>query len=325
MLTQKEALSGSTLYQNLCCPICHFAVSRAEDGANLICRNNLCRAAFPIVDDVPVLINEERSLFSLSDFTARKTTTLKEESKLIQLLRKVVPENSHNLKAKENYSRFVDLMLKDNPAPKVLIIGGSLLGRGIGVALENPALEVIETDVALGGRTKLICDAHDIPFADNSLDGVVVQAVLEHVLDPQRCVAEIHRVLKPDGLVYAETPFMQQVHMGRFDFTRFTHLGHRRLFRAFSEVDSGAMCGPGMALAWAYEYLLLSFVKGTPARAAMRAIARLTGFWLKYLDYATINRPGAIDAASGCYFLGRKSTEVLSDRELLKLYKGAMQ
>ena len=89
--------------------------------------------------------------------------------------------------------------------------------------VNNPAIELVETDVSFGPRTALICDAHNIPFAEGSFDGVVAQAVLEHVLDPYSCVAEIYRVLKPAGLVYVETPFMQQVHMGRYDFTRFTH------------------------------------------------------------------------------------------------------
>jgi len=58
---------------------------------------------------------------------------------------------------------------------------------------------------------------------------MLVQAGLEHVRDLWQVVAEIHRVLKDDGLVYAETPFMQQVHEGPYDFTRFTESGHRYL------------------------------------------------------------------------------------------------
>ena len=34
-------------------------------------------------------------------------------------------------------------------------------------------------------------------LADAGVDAVIAQAVLEHVLDPHRCVEEIHRVLKP--------------------------------------------------------------------------------------------------------------------------------
>ncbi len=143
------------------------------------------------------------------------------------------------------------------------------------------------------------------------------------MLDPSRCVEEIHRVLKPDGLVYAETAFMQQVHGARFDFARFTHLGHRRLFRRFEELDSGALCGPGMALAWAYRYFLLSFVGSRAWRSLLSAFANLTSFYLKYADRWLIDRPGALDAASAVYFLGQCSDHALTGRELITLYRGA--
>jgi ubiquinone/menaquinone biosynthesis C-methylase UbiE len=170
--------------------------------------------------------------------------------------------------------------------------------------------------------TELICDAHDIPFKDEMFDGVIAQAVLEHVVDPIRCVAEIHRVLKTGGLVYAETPFIQQVHMGRYDFTRFTHSGHRRLFRRFTEVASGAICGPGMALAWSYKYFLLSFAESRALRAVLSAFARMSSFFLKYADYYLIHKASSIDGASGVYFIGRKATAILSDRDVIAYYKG---
>jgi hypothetical protein len=107
----------------------------------------------------------------------------------------------------------------------------------------------------------------------------VAQAVLEHVLDPWRCVEELHRVLASGGLVYAETPFMQQVHEGRFDFTRFTHLGHRRLFRRFEELDSGAVGGPGMALAWSWRYFLWSFARGPLSGSLLTTFASFTSFF----------------------------------------------
>jgi hypothetical protein len=54
----------------------------------------------------------------------------------------------------------------------------------------------------------------------------------------------------------------------------------------------------------------------------VKAFARLSSCWLKYLDYIVISGPGALDAASAYYFLGQKSNEVLSDRELLTMYRG---
>jgi hypothetical protein len=137
-------------------------------------------------------------------------------------------------------------------------------------------------------------------------------------------VAEIHRVLKQGGLVYAETPFMQQVHMGRYDFTRFSHSGHRRLFRRFEEIAGGAVCGPGMALAWSYQYFLLSFASSRAMRGLIRAFASITSFYLKYADFYLIDKPAAIDAASGFFFMGRKAGTVLSDHELIKYYKGSL-
>jgi SAM-dependent methyltransferase len=289
----------------------------------MVCTN--CQACFPVVNNMPVLINQQRSIFNIADFVAQRETTMPITSyRLIRAVQEALPSLSQNMKAEENYEQLTKL-LATRSNPRVLIIGGSIVGKGMQQFLEQPGLELAETDVSFGPRTSLICDAHDIPFADNTFDAVIAQAVLEHVVDPQRCVAEIHRVLNPTGVVYAETPFMQQVHMGRYDFHRFTHLGHRRLFRHFTEVSSGAVCGPGMALAWAYQYFLLSFSQSTRVRILIGFFSQLTAFYLKYLDRWLIDRVGTLDAASGYYFLGQKSQQVLSDRELITLYRGAMQ
>jgi SAM-dependent methyltransferase len=231
------------------------------------------------------------------------------------------------MKAHENYARLRELLLADTPAqarPRVLVIGGSRVGQGMEEFANDPRLDLVESDVSFGPRTSLICDAHQLPLADGSVDAVVIQGVLQALVDPPACVAEIHRVLRPRGYVYAETPFMQQVCVARFDFTRYTHLGHRRLFRAFEEVQSGSVCGPGMALAWSYQYFLLSFFEGPRARTFVKGFARLTAFWLKYFDFLLIDRPGGIDAASGVYFLGRRSDSPLPDDELIAQYRGAV-
>jgi SAM-dependent methyltransferase len=192
--------------------------------------------------------------------------------------------------------------------------------------ITRPELELIETDVYIGPRTQVVCDAHQLPFSDGCFDGVIAQAVLEHVLDPQRVVAEIHRVLKPDGLVYAETPFMQQVHMGAFDITRFTMVGHRRLFRSFDELDAGVVCGPGTALIWSLRYFVRSLPRRSRvARKLLDRVVCLCFFWLKYLDDVLVSRPAAVDAASGTYFLGQRRDSPISDREVLASYRGSFR
>lgn len=209
--------------------------------------------------------------------------------------------------------------------PRVLVIGGANEGRGFGDDELWADIDLIETDVAFGPRTNAVCDAHDLPFTDGSFDAVVSQAVLEHVLDPYRCVAEIERVLKPNGFVYAETPFMQQVHLGKLDFLRFSALGHRRLFNGFSETSAGPVCGAGTALAWAYCYFLMSLFTGRNMQRVAFAFGSLTGFFLKYFDLILRDKPGSFDAASAYYFLGRKTEVRVSDREIVDGYRGMLQ
>ncbi|MGL5804130.1 MAG: methyltransferase domain-containing protein [Xenococcaceae cyanobacterium] len=317
----KPSLKLSTQTQNiLCCPICNSSLQWSSEHLN--CTNSQCRTSFPVVNKIPILINEDKSVFAIADYTDTDNLLLKPKSKLERLLIDLVPSITLNLSSQKNFQKFVALLQKQNQKPRVLVVGASIEGQGIEPLLSAKDLELVEVDVAFGDRVGAICDLHNLPFADESFDGVVVQAVLEHVADPFRCVEEIYRVLKPNALVYAETPFIAQVHLGKYDFTRFTHLGHRRLFRKFDEVESGVACGPGVALAWSYQYFLLSFVNSKIARALVKVFARITSFWLIYFDYFLANKPGSYDAALGYYFIGTKSEKVLSDRELLKLYRG---
>ena len=305
------------------CPICLTALSRSEN--TLVCKNLKCLKTFPIVNGIPVLLNEEKSVFNIQDFIESKDTTFNlKESKVKTIAKKLIPSISLNVGAKENYKKLSTLLTKINPNPFVLVIGGSILGEGMESIVDDPKIQLIESDVTFGPRTKIIFDAHCIPFPDQYFDCIIIQAVLEHVVDPFTCVNEVYRVLKNNGLVYSETPFIAQVHMGKYDFHRFTHLGHRRLFRNFEEIESGAVCGPGMALAWSYSYFIFSFFKSKRIRKLLIPFTSLTSFFLKYFDHLIIKKPGTYDAALGFYFLGRKSDKVLDDRELLKLYRGLL-
>jgi uncharacterized protein YbaR (Trm112 family) len=275
---------------------------------------------YPIIDGVPVLIDDEKSLFLIDDFKLKRNTTFNlKQNKIKQILKGFIPKISVNIKAEKNYNTICDMLPSNS---KILIIGGSIKGQGMDSIYSNESFDIVSSDVSFGAYTTLICDAHDIPFDDEVFDCVIVQAVLEHVLEPQRCVSEIHRVLKHSGLVYAETAFMQQVHMKQFDFTRFTHLGHRRLFRYFEEICSGPVGGPGMALAWSYSHFLRSFAFNRITSKFLVGFARMTSFFFKYFDYYLIDKPGSFDAASGLFFMGTKSTKALSDRDLIKQFKG---
>lgn len=310
------------------CPRCGSELGNpiavCEDSIHVsqACVSVTCGLRFPIVDGVPILVDPENSVFDIETFTRRETTFFRPIPKWRALLTSRIPDISKNVAAERVFARLRSLLTSENEIANVLVVGGGVTGSGMACLLEEPKIRLIETDAAIAPRTQLICDAHDLPFADGSMDAVIVQAVLEHVVDPARCVAEIHRVLAPNGIVYSDTPFMQQVHGRQFDFTRFTKLGHRRLFRKFAEIDSGITCGPGMALAWSLRYFLMSFSDNAAFRAVAGAGSRLAFWWLSMLDRFLVKRKSANDAASAFFFLGRKSNIALDDRELLDSYLG---
>lgn len=47
-------------------------------------------------------------------------------------------------------------------------------------------------------------DAQELPFPDGSFDAAVNFGIIHHVLDWRRCLAEISRVLRPEGLFFFE-------------------------------------------------------------------------------------------------------------------------
>lgn len=291
---------------------------------------------YPIADGVPLLIAAERSLFDLDSYErvngerphARLAARLRASARnLLARALSLPPTHARNVAAATNLRALAQLASERGRAAgrsgRVLIVGGRTVGAGMETILDHSELDALETDVALGPRTQLVCDAHDLPFVDGSFDAVVVQAVLESVVEPRRVAQEIHRVLAEGGLVYSEAPFIQQVHEGAYDFNRFTHLGHRRLWRHFDELRSGAQCGPGMALLWSVEYFLQAFAGNRRlARGLIARLVTLGGFWLKYLDDFLARSPAGIDAASGTFFLGRRRETAIPDREIVHGFRG---
>lgn len=300
------------------CPNCSGQLIQMKD--KFACED--CVADFPISKGIPILVEPSKSLFDIETFTNEEATFFRPVGKIRGFISLRMPDVTLNVSSDKVYDRMLDRLTAGNDTPRVLVIGGGVIGGGMEGLINDPRIKLIETDAAVAPRTNLICDGHDLPFADQSMDAVIVQAVLEHVVDPHRCVAEIHRVLKPGGLVYADTPFMQQVHGRQFDFTRFTRLGHRRLFRMFEEIESGISCGPGTALAWSLRYFLLSFFSSDRLRAIASLASRLFFFPLKYVDRLLVNKQSANDAASAFYFLGSRSETAISDRELVDSYVG---
>ena len=263
------------------------------------------------------------SIFNFKDYINKTedkdAPTQKKDRIIIKQLIKHFPSLSNNLSSEKNFVLLEEL-LSVKVKPKILIIGGARITTDTGILFNKDNI-IVESDVYFGPRTQIIIDGQHIPFEDGMFDLVIFQSVLYCVADPYKCVQEANRVLNSDGLIFASTPFMQQ-DMGIYDFTRFTHLGHRRLFRAFSEIESGVFAGTGVALGWSIRSFIGSVFNNKYLRLFFQLLISLLFFWLKYIDFIIYNNKGTYHGASGFYFIGRKNDKILSDKELIKFYKG---
>jgi SAM-dependent methyltransferase len=75
---------------------------------------------------------------------------------------------------------------------------------------------------------------HFIP--SEAFDVIVCTDVLEHTLRPFDAVAEIHRLLKPEGVLLLSTPFDFRIHGPLPDCWRFTEHGLRSLLSDFCDI-----------------------------------------------------------------------------------------
>lgn len=305
---------------NLCCPCAEKTkLNKCDEG--YICSEKDCFHsnsvnAFPVINGVPILISETKT-DTVCSLEYGKKYVERPFSELGTLKKWIVGESAVT---KKNCNSFVNLVVESAERPKVLVIGGGERGSGATQLWRDENIEIISLDIYASNTTDLVSDAHFMPIEDNTFDGVWIQAVLEHVVEPIKVVAEIYRVLKTGGIVYAETPFMQQVHEGAYDFTRFTVLGHRYLFKEFEMIEIGGNKGPELVLVWALRYFVWALTRS-------RKLARIIG-----LGFGLIMRPLAIlmskasmyDASSGVFFLGKKATlkTSISHKDLIRLYKG---
>lgn len=80
---------------------------------------------------------------------------------------------------------------------------------------------------------RLVADCMSLPFGDNTVGTVVILETLEHIRNPFEATGEIARVLKPDGICIASTPYDLPIHMFPKDYFRPSPDGLDTLFETF--------------------------------------------------------------------------------------------
>jgi SAM-dependent methyltransferase len=313
-----EAMTDQGLF---ICPRCASSVD-PERGL-WRCSNTNCRYAeepFPVVSGRPALVDFENSILDAGRVCATEgASVIGRARRLPGPMRRLI--RGRNRAAPVAVARMLELLRAD-PAtagrrPRILVVGGGAVGSGLEALYDDSSIDLIAFDVYASPVVQFVGDGHAIPLADASVDGVVAEAVLSCVLEPWVVAQEIHRVLRTNGIVFADSPFMQQVAEGPYDFTRFTHSGLRWLFHGFERIDSGVVAGAGTALMWSMG----AFARALTRSAAFGRIVQLCCFWLRYMD-AVLDPKYSIDAASGVYFLGCKSGRSIAQADIVSYYLG---
>lgn len=139
------------------------------------------------------------------------------------------------------------------------------------------------------GNVDAVGDVDRLPFADRSFDTVLCTEGLEHFRRPQAVLAEIRRVLAPDGAVILSTPMTWGLHAEPHDYWRFTIYGLRQLAddQGFEVVEAwrrggGAKVIGQMLARWIQE-------DTAPQQASVRA-------WLVRKSFAILSPLARMDA-----------------------------
>jgi SAM-dependent methyltransferase len=164
-------------------------------------------------------------------------------------------------------------------------IGGDVLDFGCGSkpyeSLFVNATTYVGVDIESSGHSHddskidLFYDGSHLPFCDSTFDGVVSFEVLEHVFNIDQVLSEIHRVLKPNGLLLLSVPFAWDEHEVPFDFARYTSFGISHVLQSngFKIVSSLKTTTYILAvfqlfIAYVYQHLL-------PRRGLIAKVARI--------------------------------------------------
>lgn len=215
----------------------------------------------------------------------------------------------------KTYSFLIELISPVYPQPfidarrliKKEIKGKNLVALNLGSGNSDFGKDLLNVDLLPYQNVDVICDIENIPFKDNSVDYIINIAVLEHVPNPQKVIAEIHRILKPGGKIYCFIPFMQPFHASPYDFQRFTYEGMKHQFREF-EIIKLKPIGPTSGMLWVVqEWLALVFSFGIkPLHTFFYLFFMVITFPIKFLDLLFQYYPMSKNMATGFSITAKK-------------------
>ena len=122
--------------------------------------------------------------------------------------------------------QLIDKFLEDSTpyfTGTVLDIGGKKTGkRGVFRPVAENVKVWLYLNIDTSSGPDILASAKNIPLENETIDAFLMCEVLEHVAEPEACLAEAARVLKPGGHGLITVPFLYPIHADPFDFQRWT-------------------------------------------------------------------------------------------------------
>jgi len=167
---------------------------------------------------------------------------------------------------------------------------------------------VTTIDAVAAPNVDIVGDIHNLPIKDDSFDCVFCTGTLEHVRDPWQAVRELHRIVRPGGVIHIDVPFIQGFHPDPTDYWRFTLDGLRLLCQDFEELASGTFIGPTCGLVWVAREWANSWSSNRIISNLLLVPVALAAAPFIYLDYFMIRTRRSHHVASAFYYRGKKPT-----------------
>lgn len=102
-----------------------------------------------------------------------------------------------------------------------------------------PGKSYVGCDMREGVGVDKVLDLHHIDLPDATAGTVICLDTLEHVEFPHQALKELHRILKPHGVVVISSVMKFPIHDHPYDYWRFTPEGFASLLRPFAHAFVG--------------------------------------------------------------------------------------
>jgi SAM-dependent methyltransferase len=190
--------------------------------------------------------------------------------------------------------------------------GNLILHIGGGPSRNHP--REMNLNLFLMENVDIVARGEQLPFKNNSLDVIISNAVLEHVKDMDRVIKEMERVLKPNGFLYVEIPFVQHYHGCKHadvyyrDYRRLTETGLIDIFEQFCVLlDVGVCVGPTSAVVQVFFTYFEDLCRNKTYKKIVKGLYFFLGnliVWIDAILPERVIRESRIP--SGIYYFGRK-------------------